>query len=122
LGEPQLLHHLVENDIRILRTHFSRILLVVAGQITGRAGRRVAVFVQAHGDVDFAAERRALHHDVVLAERVIQGEGRVSDSFHREGWAAWAAGGSGDDEQRRLGIDFVFKFLINGNFTGDRLA
>ena len=76
------------------------------GQGFGRAG--IAVFIEADGDVDFVGERHALHHDVVLAQRVIERESRAVDFFDGERRADGACGGAGDDEERGVGIDAGF--------------
>ena len=53
-----LLHHLVDGNVRVLRSDLDRILFIVPGHVAGSARGRIAVFIEADGDVDFAGERR----------------------------------------------------------------
>ena len=89
---------LINHYIRVLRPDFRGIFLVVAAHVAGAMGDGVAVFVEADGDVDLAGEGHALHHDVLLAQAVVQRESRVIDFFDGEGRAAGASSGAGDDE------------------------
>ena len=113
------MRRLINRDIHILRPDFHRILLVVASHVSWRAGDGVAVSIEAGRDVDFAGEGQALHHHVVLAERVIEGKTRAVDFFDGERRAAGAAGGTGDDEQRGVRIEARFEFRIDGDFAAD---
>jgi hypothetical protein len=115
----RLLDNLVEQNIDILRVYRHRIFLVVAGHVAGGAGNGVAVFVEADGDGDLAGERHALHHNVVLTQRVIERKSRPVDFFNGERRAAGAAGAAGNDEQCGVRIDPLFEFWIDGDLAAD---
>src|SRR5581483_12366618 len=96
--------------------HFHGIFLVVAAHVARRVGNRIAIFDQAGGDVDFAGEGQALHHHVVLAERVIEGKSRAVDFFDGQRRGGGGAGGGGGDGKCGGGGGGCFVFLVDGGF------
>src|ERR1041384_3545586 len=114
-----LFDSLIDHDIDVLRTDCDRIFLVLTGHVAGAAGDRVAVFVQADRDIDFASEGYTGHHDILLAQGEIDGKSRMVDFFYRKRWPAAAGRGSGDDKQGCVPVDACFEFRIDGDFAGD---